>query len=92
MTFVHRDYALWQRNPFTNRIWAITCLVLLGFHGIICTLQVVFNDFLQDHLPKLWVAMLILFGGSLLSMIASELAKFQENKWVLFFTISCHHF
>ncbi|KAH8328098.1 hypothetical protein KR067_003960 [Drosophila pandora] len=80
VTFVHRDYALWQRNPFTNRIWAITCLVLLIFHGIICTLQVAFDDFLQDQLPKVWVAMLVLFGGSLLSMIASELAKFQENK------------
>ncbi|XP_017094956.2 transmembrane protein 94 isoform X1 [Drosophila bipectinata] len=80
VTFVHRDYALWQRNPFTNRIWAITCLVLLAFHGVICTLQVVLDDFLQEQLPKLWVAMLVLFGGSLLSMIASELAKFQENK------------
>ncbi|XP_037708893.1 transmembrane protein 94 isoform X1 [Drosophila subpulchrella] len=78
-TFVHRDHALWQRNPFTNRIWAITCLLLVLFHGVICAVQLILEDF-WEQLPILWVALLVLFGGSLLSMIVSELAKFQENK------------
>jgi len=79
---VHRDHALWQRNPFTNRIWAVTCLLLVLFHGVIYALQLVLEDF-WGQLPNLWVALLVLFGGSLLSMIVSELAKFQENKWVV---------
>ncbi|XP_052850994.1 LOW QUALITY PROTEIN: transmembrane protein 94 [Drosophila gunungcola] len=78
-TFVHRDHALWQRNPFTNRIWAITCLLLVLFHGVTCFVQLLLEDF-DEQLPKLWVAMLVLFGGCLLSMFVSELAKFQENK------------
>ncbi|KAH8413530.1 hypothetical protein KR009_011998 [Drosophila setifemur] len=80
VTFVHRDYALWQRNPLTNRIWAITCLVLILVHGGICILQLLLDDYLWEQLSTMWMAMLILFGGSLLSMIISELAKFQENK------------
>ncbi|XP_017026173.1 transmembrane protein 94 isoform X1 [Drosophila kikkawai] len=78
-TFVHRDHALWQRNPFTNRIWAITCLLLLLLHGVICSLQLILEDFMSQ-VPKLFLALVILFSGSLLSMIVSELAKFQENK------------
>ncbi|XP_017063263.2 transmembrane protein 94 isoform X3 [Drosophila eugracilis] len=78
-TFVHRDHALWQRNPFTNRIWAITCFLLVLFHAVICIVQLLIDDF-WEKLPNLWVAMLVLFGGSLLSMIVSEMAKFQENK------------
>ncbi|KAH8298018.1 hypothetical protein KR018_004405 [Drosophila ironensis] len=80
VTFVHRDYALWQRNPFTNRIWATTCFVLFALHATIFTLQLLLDDFLQDQFTKLWVPILVLFGGSLLSLFASELAKFQENK------------
>ncbi|XP_032569723.1 transmembrane protein 94 isoform X2 [Drosophila sechellia] len=79
VTFVHRDHALWQRNPFTNRIWAFTCLFLVLIHGIICFVQLLLEDF-WVQLPNHWVALLILFGGSLLSMLVSELAKFQENK------------
>ncbi|XP_017061107.2 transmembrane protein 94 isoform X2 [Drosophila ficusphila] len=79
VTFVHRDHALWQRNPFSNRIWATTCLFLVLAHGVICSVQLLLHDF-EEQLPNLWVALLILFGGSLLSMIVSELAKFQENK------------
>lgn len=79
VTFVHRDHALWQRNPFTNRIWAFTCLFLVLIHGIICFVQLLLEDF-WVQLPNQWLALLILFGGSLLSMLVSELAKFQENK------------
>ncbi|KRJ97269.1 transmembrane protein 94 isoform X3 [Drosophila yakuba] len=79
VTFVHRDHALWQRNPFTNRIWAFTCILLVLFHGIICCVQLLLED-IWVQLPNQWVALLILFGGSLLSMLVSELAKFQENK------------
>uniref|UniRef100_A0A6P4FP96 Transmembrane protein 94 isoform X1 n=1 Tax=Drosophila rhopaloa TaxID=1041015 RepID=A0A6P4FP96_DRORH len=78
-TFVHRDHALWQRNPFTNRIWGITCWLLLLFHTVICVLQLMLKDF-DEQFPKLWAAILVMFGGCLLSMIVSELAKFQENK------------
>ncbi|XP_034126448.1 transmembrane protein 94 isoform X2 [Drosophila guanche] len=80
ITFVHRDHAIWQRNPFTNRIWALTCLGLLLFHFGILSLQLALDDFLQQQLPQLWLAMLLLFGSALLSWIISELAKFQENK------------
>ncbi|XP_039486468.1 transmembrane protein 94 isoform X3 [Drosophila santomea] len=79
VTFVHRDHALWQRNPFTNHIWALTCFLLVLFHGIICFVQLLLED-IWVQLPNQWVALLILFGGSLLSMLVSELAKFQENK------------
>jgi len=56
--------------------------LLVLFHGVIYALQLVLEDF-WGQLPNLWVALLVLFGGSLLSMIVSELAKFQENKWVV---------
>ncbi|XP_026844124.1 transmembrane protein 94 isoform X1 [Drosophila persimilis] len=80
ITFVHRDHAIWQRNPFTNRIWAITCLGLVMFHFGILAIQLAVDDFLQKQLPNLWMTILILYGSSLLSWIVSELAKFQENK------------
>ncbi|XP_022228760.2 transmembrane protein 94 isoform X2 [Drosophila obscura] len=80
ITFVHRDHAIWQRNPFTNRIWALTCLGLVIFHLAILSLQLALDDFLQQQLPQLWMPMLVLYGTGLLSWIISELAKFQENK------------
>lgn len=27
-SFVHRDYSLWKKNPFSNRCWLITCIVM----------------------------------------------------------------
>ncbi|XP_068140127.1 LOW QUALITY PROTEIN: endoplasmic reticulum magnesium-transporting P-type ATPase [Drosophila tropicalis] len=80
ISFVHRDHALWQRNPFRNRIWSLTCLGILLVHGLICGTQLIIDDFMQEHLTNLWPALIVLFGSSLLSLLISELAKFQENK------------
>ncbi|XP_032591882.1 transmembrane protein 94 [Drosophila grimshawi] len=80
ISFVHRDHALWQRNPFRNRIWATTCLALLLLHGFICSLQMLLDESLAELLPQLWLPILVLFGSSLLSLLISELAKLQENK------------
>ncbi|KAL7741242.1 hypothetical protein ACLKA6_015128 [Drosophila palustris] len=80
ITFVHRDHALWQRNPFRNHIWAFTCLGLLLLHGFICSLQMLLDESLQEYLLQLWLPILVLFSSSLLSLFISELAKFQENK------------
>ncbi|XP_034473456.1 transmembrane protein 94 isoform X4 [Drosophila innubila] len=80
ITFVHRDHALWQRNPFRNHIWAFTCIGLLLLHGFICSLQMLMDESLQEYLSKLWLPILVLFASSLISLFVSELAKFQENK------------
>ncbi|XP_030557326.1 transmembrane protein 94-like isoform X2 [Drosophila novamexicana] len=80
LSFVHRDHALWQRNPLRNHIWASTCLVLLMLHGFVCGLQMLLDESLEQLLPQLWLPILVLFGSSLLSLIISELAKLQENK------------
>ncbi|XP_062120729.1 transmembrane protein 94 isoform X2 [Drosophila sulfurigaster albostrigata] len=80
ITFVHRDHALWQRNPLSNHIWGLTCLALLLLHGFICGLQMLLDESLEELLPQLWLPLLVLFVSSLLSLLVSELAKFQENK------------
>ncbi|KRG03523.1 transmembrane protein 94 isoform X2 [Drosophila mojavensis] len=80
LTFVHRDHALWQRNPLRNHIWAFTCLAVLLLHGLICGLQMLLDETLDGLLAQLWIPLLVLFGSSLLSLIISEMAKLQENK------------
>lgn len=80
ITFVHRDHALWQRNPFSNRIWALTCAGLLLLHGFICGLQFLLDETVQELLSHLWLPLVVLYASGLLSLVVSELAKFQENK------------
>lgn len=77
---MHRDHALWQRNPFSNRIWAFTCLGLLLLHVFICGAQVLLDETVQELLSEIWLPLVVLYASSLLSLIVSELAKFQENK------------
>ncbi|XP_017855187.1 transmembrane protein 94 isoform X1 [Drosophila busckii] len=82
ISFVHRDHALWQRNPFRNRIWAYTCLGLLLLHFVIwiCQMLLTLSDLELQQLQNIWLPILLIFASSLLSLLVSELAKFQENK------------
>ncbi|XP_030383039.1 transmembrane protein 94 isoform X2 [Scaptodrosophila lebanonensis] len=79
ITFVHRDHSLWQRNPFRNRIWALTCLGILLIHLCICLFDLM-PESVFKHLSEVYIAIIIVFGGSLLSLAGCELAKYQENK------------
>ncbi|XP_037936476.1 transmembrane protein 94 isoform X2 [Teleopsis dalmanni] len=79
-SFVHRDHSLWQKSPFRNRIWALTCLSLLTLHGIICALQVLLDEDIHDEVFQLWPAIVFLYCGILISIFVTELTKWQEIK------------
>ena len=44
MSFIHRQYHLWQRNPFSNRLWVAICVLVWVF-----TVQLaIFSDLFSD--------------------------------------------
>uniref|UniRef100_W8AQ00 Uncharacterized protein KIAA0195 n=1 Tax=Ceratitis capitata TaxID=7213 RepID=W8AQ00_CERCA len=78
--FVHRDHSLWQRNPFRNRIWAFTCGCTLLVHAIICAVQIVLQDNYFNEACGVWPAIVFLYGGSFISLLVTEICKWQEIK------------
>ncbi|XP_037809447.1 transmembrane protein 94 isoform X1 [Lucilia sericata] len=79
-SFVHRDHSLWQKNPFRNRIWAFSCFCILFFHSFLCMTEILLNDDVHDQLDDAWPAIVFLFVGCLISLIVSEICKWQEIK------------
>lgn len=79
-SFVHRDHSLWQKNPFRNRIWAFSCFCILLFHSLICTAEILLNDDVHDQLEDAWPAIVFMFLGCLISLVVSEICKWQEIK------------
>ncbi|XP_004535113.1 transmembrane protein 94 isoform X2 [Ceratitis capitata] len=78
--FVHRDHSLWQRNPFRNRIWAFTCGCTLLVHAIICAVQIALQDNYFNEACGVWPAIVFLYGGSFISLLVTEICKWQEIK------------
>ncbi|XP_023294328.2 transmembrane protein 94 isoform X5 [Lucilia cuprina] len=79
-SFVHRDHSLWQKNPFRNRIWAFSCFCILVFHSFLCMTEILLNDDVHAQLDDAWPAIVFLFVGCLISLIVSEICKWQEIK------------
>ncbi|XP_067641739.1 endoplasmic reticulum magnesium-transporting P-type ATPase isoform X2 [Eurosta solidaginis] len=79
-SFVDRDHSLWQRNPFRNSIWSFTCGCILVVHIIICIVQICLNDNYINEACSIWPAIVFLYSGSLLSLIITEICKWQEIK------------
>ncbi|XP_054727700.1 transmembrane protein 94 isoform X3 [Anastrepha obliqua] len=78
--FVHRDHSLWQRNPFRNRIWAFTCGCTLLVHAVICSVQILLHDTYYHEACGMWPAIVFLYCGSFISLIITEICKWQEIK------------
>ncbi|XP_053949035.1 transmembrane protein 94 isoform X3 [Anastrepha ludens] len=78
--FVHRDHSLWQRNPFRNRIWAFTCGCTLLVHVVICAVQILLHDTYYHEVCGMWPAIVFLYCGSFISLIITEICKWQEIK------------
>lgn len=79
-SFVHRDHSLWQKNPFRNSIWALSCFCILTFHSLICVGQILLDEELRDHVSEAWPAIVFIFCGIFISLIVSEFCKWQEIK------------
>ncbi|XP_075158243.1 transmembrane protein 94-like protein l(2)k05819 isoform X2 [Haematobia irritans] len=79
-SFVHRDHSMWQKNPFRNSIWALSCFCILLFHTLVCIGQILCDDELRDQVAEAWPAIVFLFCGIFISLIVSEICKWQEIK------------
>ncbi|XP_058988049.1 transmembrane protein 94-like isoform X3 [Musca domestica] len=79
-SFVHRDHSLWQKNPFRNSIWTLSCCSILVFHALVSVTQILLDDELRDHVAEAWPAIVFIFCGILISLIVSEICKWQEIK------------
>ncbi|KAL9880064.1 transmembrane protein 94 isoform X1 [Glossina fuscipes] len=79
-SFVHRDHSLWRKSPLRNHIWSFTCFCILLLHGLICTSQIFLNDNVFHHVFHVWPAAVFLYSSSLISLLVSEICKWQEIK------------
>uniref|UniRef100_A0A1I8Q6P6 Transmembrane protein 94 n=1 Tax=Stomoxys calcitrans TaxID=35570 RepID=A0A1I8Q6P6_STOCA len=79
-SFVHRDHSLWQKNPFRNSIWALSCSCILVFHALVCVAQIMLDEELRDQVAEAWPAIVFLICGIFISLIVSEICKWQEIK------------
>ncbi|XP_073833778.1 transmembrane protein 94-like protein l(2)k05819 isoform X4 [Musca autumnalis] len=79
-SFVHRDHSLWQKNPFRNSIWALSCCSILVFHSLVSVAQILLDEELRDNAADAWPAIVFIFCGILISLIVSEICKWQEIK------------
>uniref|UniRef100_T1PI09 Phosphatidylinositol-specific phospholipase C n=1 Tax=Musca domestica TaxID=7370 RepID=T1PI09_MUSDO len=79
-SFVHRDHSLWQKNPFRNSIWTLSCCSILVFHALVSVTQILLDEELRDHVAEAWPAIVFIFCGILISLIVSEICKWQEIK------------
>lgn len=83
-SFVHREQAIWRRKPCHNPIWFFTSTCLLIAHTFIAVIYIYWYN---ENLAKLiasWHILTTMLLGPVLSLIISEICKWQEIKYVYF--------
>ncbi|XP_055296845.1 transmembrane protein 94 isoform X2 [Sitodiplosis mosellana] len=80
MSFVHRDYSIWTKNPFTNRAWLAVCVTIFIVQTIIFALNLLLNRKIVDQLENVWPIVLFLIGSLVIVFVIVEFCKWQELK------------
>uniref|UniRef100_A0A336MG02 CSON001119 protein n=1 Tax=Culicoides sonorensis TaxID=179676 RepID=A0A336MG02_CULSO len=79
-TFVHRDYSIWEKNPFRNVCWLSSCALLFGFHIVVILLQFVLNDYVIHEVERIWPICLFLLISVTVTYAIAEFIKWEEIK------------
>lgn len=81
-SFVHREQALWRRNPCHNQIWLFTSIFLLFIHTTIGLIYIYCYIENIGLLIDNWEILLFILFGPVISLLISEICKWQEIKYV----------
>lgn len=79
-SFVHRDHTVWQRNPFSNKIWTFTVLIMLILHALLFILQVTLDEDVYREIPTVWTNVVFVLVTTIISFSVTEICKCQEIK------------
>ncbi|XP_031627987.1 transmembrane protein 94 isoform X2 [Contarinia nasturtii] len=80
MSFVHRDYSIWNKSPFTNSAWLTVCIAILLFQTFIFALNLLLYEKILEQISIYWPIILFLGGSLIIVFLIVEFCKWQELK------------